>query len=305
MSGARGARAVTRVVQIASLALVFLAGGLMVPRLVDATVSSGERAAFFPVTPARILSTTAGPSPLPVGTRLGPGQTIDVQVRGVGGVPANASAVVMNVTAIFPSATSHLTIWPTGEALPGTSSLNYGPGQVIPNLVTVKIGAAGKVSFRNNAGNVDVLADVNGYYEDHDHDDRYDTKAQVNTKIDNAQAESDYVGTEQLDDGGVDLVDMRDLTSTVSVFPAMPQVITAGHCETIATGAFATPATGMYTVSLKEASNGAVWNSGLVLPMQAQSLNGGGPKVLACNGTDVNISLPAGTYRFDIGMFNP
>jgi hypothetical protein len=35
----------------------------------------------------------------------------------------------------------------------------------------------------NLQGVVDVLVDVNGYYADHNHDDRYDTKAQVDGKI--------------------------------------------------------------------------------------------------------------------------
>jgi hypothetical protein len=45
---------------IAIVALSFLAGGLVVPQLVSATVSSGEREAFFPLPPTRILDTRFG-----------------------------------------------------------------------------------------------------------------------------------------------------------------------------------------------------------------------------------------------------
>ena len=45
------------------------------------------------------------------------------------------------------------------------SNLNFAAGQTIPNLVTVKIGTAGKVTFNNAAGSVDVIADVAGYFD--------------------------------------------------------------------------------------------------------------------------------------------
>jgi hypothetical protein len=38
------------------------------------------------------------------------------------------------------------------------------------------------VSFYNNAGSINVIADIVGYYADHDHDDRYYTKAQADHK---------------------------------------------------------------------------------------------------------------------------
>jgi hypothetical protein len=44
------------------------------------------------------------------------------------------------------------------------SNLNWVAGDVVPNLVTVKIGAAGQVSVYNLNGNTHVIADVAGYY---------------------------------------------------------------------------------------------------------------------------------------------
>ncbi|MEI2655540.1 MAG: hypothetical protein V9G12_25950 [Microthrixaceae bacterium] len=46
----------------------------------------------------------------------------------------------------------------------GVSNLNYVPGQTVPNLVTVKVGANGKVDLFNSTGWVNVIADVVGYY---------------------------------------------------------------------------------------------------------------------------------------------
>ncbi len=226
--------------KISVVALAFLAGGLMLPKMVEATVSSGARAAFFPLPPARIMDTRFGPSPLPVGTKVGPGQTVDLQVSGAGGIPGTASAAVLNVTVTDATAASHLTIFPTGTTKPTASNLNFAAGDTVPNGVTVKLGTAGKVSIFNNSGQANVIVDVNGYYEDHNHDDRYDTKAQVTSKISTALAGSNYVGNAQLaddavtgaevDDGTLRLADMTTFTFNSSA-DLTGKVLPAGTCE--------------------------------------------------------------------------
>jgi hypothetical protein len=119
---------------------------------------------FVSVPPSRILDTRFG-----VGHpgMVGPGQTIDVPVTGVGGVPATGvTAVVINTTVTNATQGSYLTVWPTGQGRPNASNINFLSTQTVPNLVTVKVGADGDVSFFNAAGNTDVLADVSGYYVD-------------------------------------------------------------------------------------------------------------------------------------------
>ena len=49
-----------------------------------------------------------------------------------------------------------------GSTAPLVSNLNFATGQTVPNLVTVKIGTLGQVSFANAIGAVDVIADVAG-----------------------------------------------------------------------------------------------------------------------------------------------
>jgi len=89
----------------------------------------------------------------------------DVAIGGLGGVPPNATAVVLNVTAVNPTASSFLQLWPTGSPQPTYgSSLNFSAGQVVPNAVTVKLGTGGKVRVFNAQGSVDVVIDVTGYY---------------------------------------------------------------------------------------------------------------------------------------------
>ncbi len=120
---------------------------------------------FLPVSPARLLDTRNG-----VGgerRRVGPGESIDLTVTGVNGsgVPASGvDAVVLNVTVDQPTEWSYLTVWPTGEARPNASSLNYRAGQAVPNLVIAKVGAGGQVSMFNAYGSVNLIADVVGCF---------------------------------------------------------------------------------------------------------------------------------------------
>jgi hypothetical protein len=87
----------------------------------------------------------------------------EVVVQGAAGVPANATAVVLNVTVAFPTATSYLTVYPSGVGRPNASNLNFTAGQIVPNLVVVGVGADGKINVFNHAGSVHTVADVVGY----------------------------------------------------------------------------------------------------------------------------------------------
>ncbi|MFD8597905.1 hypothetical protein ACFV1L_23150, partial [Kitasatospora sp. NPDC059646] len=79
-------------------------------------------------------------------------------------VPADGvTAVVMNVTAVAPTATGWITALPDGQQPPNTSNLNLTPGRTVANLVTVPV-VNGKVGLRNSAGPVDLIADVTGCY---------------------------------------------------------------------------------------------------------------------------------------------
>ena len=89
----------------------------------------------------------------------------ELNVTGVGGVPpTGATAVVLNVTVDAPLTSGFITAWPSGEAQPTVSNLNYVAGQTVPNLVTVKVGANGKVNLYNSEGFTSLIADVVGYY---------------------------------------------------------------------------------------------------------------------------------------------
>ncbi|MDQ1421600.1 MAG: hypothetical protein QOJ52_3562 [Acidimicrobiaceae bacterium] len=131
-----------------------------------ATVVTPAAGGYSPLTPARVLDTRNG-----TGGKTGPvagNQSFDLVVAGAGGVPATGvGAVALNVTVTSPTCSAWLTVFPAGQALPGSSNLNYLATKTVANLVVVGVGVDGKVSFNVPAacvGSVVVVADVEGWY---------------------------------------------------------------------------------------------------------------------------------------------
>jgi len=135
-------------------------------------------ASYVPLTPFRILDTRSGSCIQCVGGRLGPGVARTVQITGVAGlaggadlVPPTATAVVLNVAAVNDSSSSLLTVYPTGTGQPRASNLNFGARTASANLVTVVLGQNDvsdpnrEINIWNALGSVDVVADVQGYFE--------------------------------------------------------------------------------------------------------------------------------------------
>ena len=91
------------------------------------------------------------------------GEVRDVAVAGRGGVPADATAVVANVTATGTTAWGFLSVWPAGTPQPTASNLNFLAGQTVPNLVMLKLGTNGELSILNGRGAANVIVDVMGY----------------------------------------------------------------------------------------------------------------------------------------------
>jgi hypothetical protein len=95
---------------------------------------------------------------------LGPAATFTLQVTGVSGVPATATAVIVNVTVTNTTAPSFLTVYPSTAARPLASDLNWVAGQTIPNMVIATLGTTGAITFYNSAGSTDVVVDLVGYF---------------------------------------------------------------------------------------------------------------------------------------------
>ncbi len=123
----------------------------------------GNDVGLEPLFPDRLLDTRNG-----IGGftgKIGAGQTIDLQVAGLGGVSGDPEAVALNVTATAPTTTSYLTLWPSGETRPNASSVNMAAGQTVPNMVLARLGSNGKISIFNNAGATHVIVDVLGCFD--------------------------------------------------------------------------------------------------------------------------------------------
>lgn len=92
----------------------------------------GDDAVRAGTLPARILDTRKL-------NPLGAGDTINLPVLGLAGIPTTSvGAVVLNLTVTGPRAAGYLTTWPTGDTKPDASSVNFAAGQTVANLVVAK-----------------------------------------------------------------------------------------------------------------------------------------------------------------------
>lgn len=135
---------------------VLIAGAPASAKPAAGTESAASASTFTPRTPVRVLDTRTGSGVVPARG------TVTVSVAAL--VPADATAVVVNVTAVSPSADTFVTVYPAGVARPVTSSLNLPAGDTRANQVTVTLGGNRQISLYNNAGNTHLLADLAGYY---------------------------------------------------------------------------------------------------------------------------------------------
>lgn len=110
---------------------------------------------FVPVTPARALDTRESGAPFTVGES----RTIDLRPVGV---PIDALAVVLTVTAVDSTAAGFWSVWPSGP-WPGTSNLNVTRrGQTRANQVVVPA-SLGTVAVLSQVGG-HLVIDVAGFF---------------------------------------------------------------------------------------------------------------------------------------------
>ena len=155
-------------------------GGLAVVR---ATSGSSSASSFVPVSPVRVLDTRSDLGLVEVtdgvaGTLKVTGSIPTATSSGVVNavvVPAGATAVVLNVTAVNPTAGGYVSLRP-GDATgaPTVSTLNVTAGGTFPNGATITVpttGAhAGEIQVWYEAegttvGSTELLIDIAGYYE--------------------------------------------------------------------------------------------------------------------------------------------
>lgn len=116
---------------------------------------------FVGVGPVRVLDTRTD------GGRVDAGSTTEVVVAGEHGIPADSSAVVLNVASVDPAGPGYVTVFPCGSTRPTASNLNFGAGQTIANAASVAVGDGGAICFYSLV-ETDLVVDVSGAYSAED-----------------------------------------------------------------------------------------------------------------------------------------
>lgn len=101
-----------------------------------------------------------------VDAQLGAGTLRSFPVAGVCGVPEDAVAVAVNVTAASPTGTGHLRIFPSGAPVPQASVLNFAAGTTRAGSAVLPLGVAGELDILcgMGSGSAQLLVDVSGYF---------------------------------------------------------------------------------------------------------------------------------------------
>jgi hypothetical protein len=119
-----------------------------------------KQSPFVPLGPARAYTSTTdvlGP--------LATGHTRDVDLTGAG-IPAGASAALVNLTVVNTTGLGFLTLYPQGATQPGTSNIGwYASNQSFANNATTKVGSTGKITVAaGGLGSTNFIIDVFGFY---------------------------------------------------------------------------------------------------------------------------------------------
>lgn len=116
---------------------------------------------FAKTRPQRVLD-TRGFAGSPRKGSLAAGQSQEVQIRGVAGVPSTATAVAVNITGFEATGESYLLAY--GAASPGTTMVTVGQGEKRSGLGIVPIDETGKIRVASYANTAGVALDVVGWF---------------------------------------------------------------------------------------------------------------------------------------------
>jgi hypothetical protein len=122
---------------------------------------------FYTLKPCRVIDTRQAPSSL-AGPALQPSTARVFAIAGVCGLPSTAWSVSVNVAVAGATAAGFLTLWPSDQATPPTSTINFAAGAVRANNAILELSGDGLGSFtavNGSAGSVHFILDVNGYFE--------------------------------------------------------------------------------------------------------------------------------------------
>lgn len=221
------------------------------PRLVgEIDIGSVETASpasslWVPVPPARIVETRPGQATIDgVDQGDGPfdgGEERRIAVAGRAGVPADARAVIANITAVAPAADGFLTAHPCVDPRPFTASLNYTTGVNLGDEVIVGLDNGDMCVF--SSGATQMTIDVVGYVPAASTYVPVDPERLLDTRAGGTTVDGDYAGIGAPGDGGMLEVEVENrgsipnATDMVVVYVAAINADRAGFvtvwdCET-------------------------------------------------------------------------
>ena len=130
---------------------------------------SGSAVLFYTVTGCRLIDTRGPDGPLG-GPALAPSGVLDriFAVTGTCGIPPEATALSVNVTALSGPGGGMLSIYQGDGALSGTSTISFAAGQTRANNALLQLATDGSGTIKVNntaAAPVHLVLDVNGYFE--------------------------------------------------------------------------------------------------------------------------------------------
>jgi hypothetical protein len=129
----------------------------------------GGQPVFVGAVPSRAVDTRnaiGGPLGVltPAAPRAVPVRGVTLDVGGVARqVPADATAVAVNVTMVEARAAGFATVWPCGSAQPDASNVNFARGATVANGVVAPIGPDGSICIATSA-DAHLLVDIAGWF---------------------------------------------------------------------------------------------------------------------------------------------
>ncbi|MCU1400734.1 MAG: hypothetical protein JWN62_3843, partial [Acidimicrobiales bacterium] len=128
------------------------------PTPVEDTTVLAPAGGFTTIAPFRLADTRQGLG----GTRLGAGQVRRIQVTGVGSVPAGATAISANFTAVLATLPGFDSVYGCDTTVPNVSTVNFDAAAIVANAAIVPLDANGGVCVFSNTA-VDLVVDINGF----------------------------------------------------------------------------------------------------------------------------------------------
>jgi hypothetical protein len=143
------------------VANVYTAASVLPP-----VASFGAGSAFVPLaTPFRLVDTRSNTKVGSVTGPIAPSTGFAVKPGGVGGIPTTGvTAIAATVTVPTAGAGGVLKVYPDGEPVPVSSTLNYSASQDTTNGVVAALGTDGEFDVYNAGVDIQVVVDVTGYF---------------------------------------------------------------------------------------------------------------------------------------------